>query len=68
LLLESNLISAGARRLFHHDLQSGTLVRLAGDYPIAQRSIGILTRTQAHSSPLAQLLMKEIRVVAQSFS
>ncbi|QIM47745.1 LysR family transcriptional regulator [Pusillimonas sp. DMV24BSW_D] len=68
LLLESNLISAGARRLFHHDLQSGALVRLADDYPIAQRSIGILTRTQAHSSPLAQLLMDEIRLIAQSVS
>ncbi|HBT34449.1 MAG TPA: LysR family transcriptional regulator [Pusillimonas sp.] len=68
LLLESNLISAGARRLFHHDLQSGALVRLADGYPIAQRSIGILTRTQAHSSPLAQLLMEEIRTVARLVS
>lgn len=68
LLLESNLISAGARRLFHHDLQSGALVRLADDYPIAQRSIGILTRTQAHSSPFAQLLMEEIRAVARLMS
>ena len=63
LLLETDMVSAASRQLFHHELQDGTLVTLPIRLPGTSRPIGILRRTQDHSSPGAQLLIEELRRV-----
>lgn len=63
LLLETDMISAASRHLFHHELNNGMLVELPLRLSGTSRSIGILTRTLEHSSPIAQLLISELRGV-----
>lgn len=63
LLLESDMVSAASRHLFHHELQTGMLVTLPVPLPGTERPIGILRRTQDHSSPGAQLLIEHLRAV-----
>lgn len=67
LLLDTDLISAGAKRLFRHDLQSGALVTLGHDPVIAYRTIGLFMRTPDHSSPVAQLLVEQLRQLARNY-
>ncbi len=63
LLLETDMVSAASRQLFHHELQGGTLATLPIRLPGTARPIGILRRTQDHSSPGAQLLIEALRRV-----
>lgn len=63
LLLETDMISAASRHLFHHELSNGLLVALPMNLPGTSRTIGILRRTLEHSSPIAQLLISELRAV-----
>lgn len=65
LLLETDLVSAASRHLFHHELGNGLLVELSVTLPGTRRTIGILRRTDAHSSPLAQLLIEELRALGR---
>lgn len=65
LLLESDMVTAASRHLFHHELEAGSLVTLAIDLPEALRPIGILRRSHDHLSPGARLLIEEIRAVRQ---
>jgi LysR family transcriptional regulator, regulator for genes of the gallate degradation pathway len=63
LLLESDMMTAASRHLFHHELKAGMLVTLPIDLPEALRPIGILRRSRDHISPGARLLIEEIRAV-----
>lgn len=63
LLLRSDLITAAAHRIFHHELESGLLKTLPLQAQPVFRSIGILRRSQDHLSPGAQLLIEEIRAI-----
>jgi len=64
LLLETDMVSAGSRHLFQYELAAGDLVTLPVELPGTARPIGILSRTQSHSSPGAKLLIDELRAVA----
>ncbi|WP_397475260.1 LysR family transcriptional regulator [Pusillimonas sp.] len=66
LLCESDLITAAAQRIFHHDIQTGALVRLPVVSSAVYRSIGIIRRAPERSSPGARLLMDELRAVGRS--
>lgn len=66
LLCESDLITAAAQRIFHHDIQTGTLVRLPVVPSAVYRSIGIIRRASAHASPGAHLLIEELRAVGRA--
>lgn len=61
LLLNSDMVTAASRHLFQPEIDAGSLVVLPIDLPETSRPIGILRRTQDHSSPGAQLLIEEIR-------
>ncbi len=63
LMLESDMVSAASRHLFHHELAEGLLVALVRTLPGSERAIGILRRTVDHSSPPAQLLIEALRSV-----
>lgn len=63
LLLETDMLSAASRPLFHHELQLGSLVSLPIRLPGTRRVIGILSRTPEHSSPLARLLIEALHAV-----
>lgn len=63
LLLESDMVTAASRHLFHHELAAGSLVTLPIDLPETLRPIGILRRSHDHLSPGARLLIEEIRTV-----
>lgn len=63
LLLEAGMLTAASPQLFQHEIASGAVVTLPFGLPSTQRAIGILRRSQEHSSPSAQLLMAEIRHV-----
>jgi len=65
LLLETDMLSAASRQLFPHELRAGILAVLPVALPGTERSMGILRRTQEHSSPGAQLLIEEIRRVCR---
>ncbi len=66
LLVESDMITAASRHLFHHELAAGGLVTLPVDLPEVLRPIGILRRAHDHISPGARLLIEEIRAVPRS--
>jgi len=66
LLLESDLVTAAAQRIFHHDIQTGALVRLPLVSGAVHRSIGIFRRAPERSSPGACLLMEELRAVGRT--
>lgn len=68
LLCESDLVTAAAQRIFHHDIQTGALVRLPVVPSAVHRSIGIIRRAPERSSPGAKLLMEELRAVGQAHS
>lgn len=63
LLLESDMVTAASRHLFHHELQAGSLVTLPFALPEASRPIGILRRSHDRMAPGARLLIEEIRSV-----
>lgn len=60
LLLETDMITAASRHLFRHELEQGALVTPIRALPGTDRPIGILRRS-ANASPLAKLLMRELR-------
>src|SRR5690606_12206714 len=66
LLLESDLITAAAQRIFHHDIQTGALARLPFVSGAVHRSIGIIRRAPERASPGACLLMDELRAVGRA--
>lgn len=68
LLLETDMLSAASRQLFPHELRAGILVELPVVLAGTERSMGILRRTQEHSSPGAQLLIEAIRRVCRDES
>jgi LysR family transcriptional regulator of gallate degradation len=61
LLLETDMVTAASLQLFAHELGSGMLAALPLALPGTDRLIGILRRTQEHSSPGAQLLIEALR-------
>jgi len=63
LLLESDMVTAASSHLFHHEISTGALQRLPIEMAELRRSVGILRRTPEHSSPGAQLLIEEIRLM-----
>lgn len=66
LLLEAGMLTAASPQLFQHELAAGVLVTLPFKLPGTERPIGILRRSHEHSSPGAQLLMAQIRLVTVS--
>jgi LysR family transcriptional regulator of gallate degradation len=63
LLLQSDILTATSRHLFHHEEASGSLVRLPVALPGTGREVGILRRTREHASPGANLLIQCVREV-----
>ena len=66
MLQASDMISAASPQLFQYELESCVLATLSVDLPGTGRSIGIVRRTEQHSSPAARLLMRLVREVAQA--
>jgi LysR family transcriptional regulator of gallate degradation len=66
LLLQSDMLTATSRHLFHHELESGSVVMLPVSLPGTARPVGILRRTKEHSSPGANLLIECVRQVRWS--
>ncbi len=63
LLLQSDMLTATSTHLFHKEEANGSLVRLPVPLPGTSRPVGILRRTQEHSSPGANLLIQCVRDV-----
>lgn len=68
LLCESDLITAAAQRIFHHDVQTGVLVRLPVVPGAVYRSIGVIHRALERSSPSVRLLIEELREVGELYT
>jgi LysR family transcriptional regulator of gallate degradation len=61
LLLQTDMLTATSRHLFHQEEASGSLVKLPVALPGTGRPVGILRRTREHSSPGANLLIQCVR-------
>lgn len=61
LLLESNMVTAASKHLFHHELRTGALKTLPISLETGPRILGILRRSKTHTSPGAEFLISEIR-------
>ncbi len=65
LLLESDRITVLSRHQIHFDEHHGMLKALPFELKETSRSLGITRRTHSTPSPAAELLIKEIRKVAE---
>lgn len=63
LLLHSDILTATSTHLFHREQANRSLVQLPVALPGTARPVGILRRTDEHSSPGARLLIQCLREV-----
>lgn len=64
LLLQANMLAPLSEHQLHYEIKAGTLVVLPFAMAGMQREIGITTRTGAHLSPGASVLLEEIRRIS----